>query len=113
MDQNTTMVVRPTALVVSKQERIRILTQWKDSGLSAREYSQRIGVPMTRLYDWQRKLKPSSPRVPETIPFVEVPQVAMQPDWGAEVMTRCGVVRLSASVAPTWAAHLIRELSQC
>ena len=42
MDQNTTMVVRPTALVVSKQERIRILTQWKDSGLSAREYSQRI-----------------------------------------------------------------------
>ncbi len=113
MNQNKTMVVVRAAPVVPTQERLRFLTEWTDSGLSAREYGQRTGVPVHRLYWWRRTLEPTAPRVTTAVPFVEVPAVAMQPSWGAEVMTRSGAVRLSSSVAPSWAAQLVRELSRC
>ena len=114
MNQNkTTMVVVRAAPVVSTEERVRILTEWTDSGLGAREYGQRTGVPVHRLYWWRRMLERTPPRVTMAVPFVEVAPVTMQPGWGAEVMTRSGAVRLSASVAPAWAAQLVRELSRC
>ena len=113
MNQNKTMVALREEPVVPTEQRLRILTEWTDSGLSAREYSQRTGVPVHRLYWWRRMLEPTPRRVTAAVPFVEVPPVAMQPGWGAEVMTRSGAVRLSASVAPSWAGQLIRELSRC
>ena len=114
MNQNKTMMVLRAAPVVSTEERVRILTEWTDSGLSARAYGQRTGVPVPRLYWWRRRLAGTPPRVPAAVPFVEVPPLtAMPSEWGAEVMTRVGAVRLSSSVAPGWAAQLVRELNRC
>jgi hypothetical protein len=116
MNQSKTMVVlpaAPAAPAVPTEDRIRILKEWSRSGLSAREYGERTGVPVHRLYRWRQMLEPTPLRVTAAVPFVEVPAVARQPGWGAEVMTRSGAVRLSASVAPSWAGQLIRELSRC
>jgi hypothetical protein len=114
MNQNKTMVVVGSAPLVPMGERARILAEWTESGLSAREYAKRSSVPEHRLYWWRRKLQPAPRRVVAAVPFVEVPPVASSPSgWGAEVMTRCGAVRLSAAAAPVWAAQLVRELSRC
>jgi hypothetical protein len=34
-------------------------------------------------------------------------------DWSAEVMSKAGCVRFSASALPEWAAAPIRELNRC
>ena len=117
MNQNkTTMMVVRAAPVVSMEERVRILTEWTDSRLGAREYGQRTGVPVHRLYWWRRMLAGTSPRargaVPPLASLVEVP-----PPLGglnvAEVMTRSGAVRFFAAAPPRWAAQLIGELNRC
>jgi transposase len=38
----------------STEERIQIIEQWEASGLSAHEFSEKIGVSVSALWDWKR-----------------------------------------------------------
>ena len=100
-------------LVVAKRytrrgERLKIVEKWRRTGLSAAEYSEKSGINVGTLCRWGREAVPMR----ETTSFIELPAMA-DAVWGAEIASKAGSVRLSASVSPIWAAALIRELNQC
>jgi len=91
-----------------RDERLRVVTAWRQSGLSAVEFGEQAGIAARKLYRWQGEMVAQAP----TAAFIELPAMSTAA-WTAEVMSRSGSVRLSASASPVWAASLIRELNRC
>lgn len=92
-----------------RRERLKIVEKWRRTGLSAAEYAEKSGINEGTLSRWGREAVPMR----ETAPFIELPAVGAGAAWGAEIESKAGAVRLSASVSPLWAAALIRELNRC
>jgi transposase-like protein len=91
-----------------RDERLRIVAAWRQSGLSAVEYAEQAGITVRNLYRWKGNAGPEG----EAMSFIELPAMPTGA-WSAEVMSKSGSVRLSASACPSWAASLIRELNRC
>ena len=91
-----------------RRERLKIVAKWRRTGLSAAEYAEKSGINEGTLSRWGREAVPTR----ETMPFIELPAIG-DGGWAAEVASKVGAVRLSASVSPAWAAALVRELNQC
>jgi hypothetical protein len=101
-------------LVVAKRytrrdERLRIMEAWRQSGLSVVEFAAQKGMAVRKLYRW-RGAKASTP--PEASALIELPSI-LAGGWTAEVTSKVGAVRLAGSASPVWAASLIRELNRC
>lgn len=103
----------PSVKLVPRQytkprERSGVVAAWEESGMSAELYSARSGITVSTLRRWRRQafVPPSQGALVELPPMVSG-------DWSAEVMSKAGSVRFSASALPEWAAALIRELNRC
>lgn len=109
MNDSKTLVVRDRREPVSREERVQLLSQWDASGLSAREFSEQMGLGAHQLYGWRKVAR----RACAPAEWIEVPRPAEVRGWAAEVTTGDVVVRLSSAAAPMWAAKLVRELGRC
>lgn len=91
-----------------RKERLKIVTKWRESGLSLAEYAEKTGIAARSLYRWSNDAVPMQ----EAGTFIELTAMGSGA-WAAEVMSKAGLVRLSGSASPAWAASLIRELNRC
>jgi len=98
------------------QERAELLTQYRRSGLSQRDFVQSHDLGLSTLTKWLREerlsgVKPSGRN--GAVPFQEVnlrPQFSST-GWAAEVaLTNGAVLRLSAQASVAWATELLQVL---
>ncbi len=111
-DDKALVIVRPHRPHLRPVERARAVALWAQSGRSAKDVAQQLGVSRQSLARWKQAARLTTVRAEAEPALVEVPA----PTSGvgvAEVMTRSGAVRLCATASPAWAAELIRELNQC
>ena len=102
-------LVVPRKRNTRRRERLKIVEKWRRTGLTAAEYAEKTGINEGTLSRWGREAVP----VGQAEAFVELPAVGAGSDWGAEIESKAGRVRISGSVSAAWAAALIRELSRC
>ena len=100
----------------TSQQRAELLTQYRRSGLSQRDFVQSHGLGLSTLNKWLRAerlsgVKPSGRN--GAVPFQEVnlrPQFSPT-GWAAEVALADGaMLRLSAQADATWATELLQAL---
>jgi len=111
-ERKSLVVVRPRRRHLRPEERAQVLALWTRGRWSAEEVARQAGVSRSSLQRWKRTLGAPVLVTPGNAPLVEVPA----PTGGlgvAEVLTREGLVRLSGTAAPAWAAQLVRELNRC
>ncbi len=98
------------------QQRTELLTQYRRSGLSQRDFVQSHGLGLSTLTQWlraERRTGVSPPARNDAVPFQEV---HLRPpfgpaSWAAEVALADGaVLRLSAQADVTWATELLQAL---
>lgn len=98
------------------RQRAELLTQFRRSGLSQRDFVPSHGLGLSTLTKWLREerrtgVKPSERA--DAVPFQEVnlrPQFR-PPGWAAEVALADGaVLRLSAHAEAAWGAELLQAL---
>jgi transposase-like protein len=98
------------------QQRAKLLTQYRGSGLSQREFVQRHGLGLSTLTQWSRVARLTDVEPPERNASVPFQEVNLRPQfrpagWAAEVALADGaVLRLSAQADATWATELLRAL---
>jgi len=98
------------------QQRAELLTQYRRSGLTQRDFVQSHGLGLSTLTKWLREeplsdVKPSGRN--GAVPFQEVNLCPpLRPTgWAAEVVLADGVVlRLSAQADATWGTELLQAL---
>ena len=111
-DDKALVIAGPHRPHLRPEERARALALWAQSGRSAEEVARQIGVSRQSLTRWKQAARLTTESASTRPTLVEVP--APGGSGGvAEIMTRGGVVRLSAAAAPAWAAQLVRELNRC
>ena len=98
----------PTRQYTRRDERLKVMESFRQSGLSTQQYAEQTGIPARKLYRWRRDAMPMQ----EAAAFIELPAIAAG-SWAAEVTCKSGSVRLSGSASPAWAASLIQELNRC
>lgn len=98
------------------QQRAELLTQYRRSGLSQRDFVQSHGLGLSTLAKWlreDRRTDVQPPKRNDSVPFQEVnlsPQFRPT-GWAAEVALADGaVLRLSAQADTTWATELMQAL---
>jgi transposase-like protein len=99
-------------------QRAELLTQYRRSGLSQRDFVQSHGLGLSTLTKWLREERLSGVKPSErngAVPFQEVnlrPQFNST-DWAAEVaLTDGAVLRLGAQASVAWATALLQALRQ-
>jgi len=98
------------------QQRAELLTRYRRSALSQRDFVQSHGLGLSTLTKWLREERRTGGKPPErngSVPFQEVnlsPQFGTA-NWAAEVSLADGtVLRLSAQTAAAWATALLQAL---
>ena len=98
------------------QQRAELLTRYRRSGLSQRDFVQSHGLGLSTLTKWLREERRTGVKPPErngSVPFQEVnlsPQFGTA-NWAAEVAMADGtVLRLSAQAAAAWVTSLLQAL---
>ena len=98
------------------QLRAELLTQYRRSGLSQRDFVQSHGLGLSTLTKWlrtERRTGVQSPERNDAVPFQEVnlrPQFNST-GWAAEVALADGaVLRFSMQTDPAWVAELLHAL---
>lgn len=98
------------------QQRAELLTQYRRSGSSQRDFVQSHGLGLSTLTKWLREERLTELKPPErndSVPFQEVnlrPQFSPT-GWAAEVaLTDGAVLRLGAQASVAWAAELLHAL---
>jgi transposase-like protein len=98
------------------QQRAELLTQFRRSGLSQRDFVQSHGLGLSTLTKWLREERLSGVKPSErngAVPFQEVnlrPQFGTT-SWVAEVALADGaMLRLSAQADARWATDLLQTL---
>lgn len=98
------------------QQQAELLTQYRRSGLSQRDFVQSHGLGLSTLTKWLREERRTDVKPPErngSVPFQEVnlsPQFRPA-GWAAEVALADGaVLRLSVQTDPAWVAELLHAL---
>lgn len=83
--------------------------------MTGKEVSRQTGVSRQSLARWKQaaRVQASGASTTGGAMMMEVPAPLASGSWAAEVVTRHGVVRLSALAMPRWAAQLLRELNAC
>lgn len=98
------------------QQRAELVTQYRRSGLSQRDFVQSHGLGLSTLTKWLRTERRTGVKPPDrkdAVPFQEVklPPQFRPTGWAAEVALAEGVVlRLSAHAAASWATELLQAL---
>jgi transposase-like protein len=98
------------------QQRAELLTQFRRSGLSQRDFVQSHGLGLSTLTKWLRAERRTGVEPPERNGSVPFQEVDLSPPfrpagWAAEVALADGaVLRLSLQTNPAWAAKLLRAL---
>jgi transposase-like protein len=98
------------------RQRTELLTQYRRSGLSQRDFVQSHGLGLSTLTKWLREERRTGLKPPgrnDVVPFQEVnlrPQFSST-GWAAEVaLTDGAVLRLGAQASVAWAAELLQVL---
>lgn len=97
-------------------QRAELLTQYRRSGLSQRDFVQSRGLGLSTLTKWLREERRTGGQPPGrngAVPFQEVslPPQFNSPGWAAEVaLTDGAVLRLGAQASGAWAAELLQAL---
>ena len=98
------------------QQRAALLTQYRRSGLSQRDFVQSNGLGLSTPTKWlrgQRLAAVAPPARNDAVPFQEVklPPPFRPTGWAAEVTLADGaVLRLSAQADVVWATELFQAL---
>ena len=98
------------------QQRAELLTQYRRSGLSQRDFVQSHGLGLSTLTKWLRVERLADVEPPERNDSVPFQEVNLRPPfhptgWAAEVALADGaVLRLSAQADATWATELLLVL---
>lgn len=98
------------------QQRAELLTQYRCSGLSQREFVQSHGLGLSTLNKWLREERLADGKTPDRKDSVPFQEVNLRPQfrpagWAAEVALADGaMLRLSAHADATWATELVRAL---
>ena len=105
--------------IVSPSERARVISRFRSSGVSQREFAEEQGLKLTTLQSWlygKRSQSQSAGRAR----FQEIkllPGTVMSsstgPGWAAEVEWAKGVkVRVSPGVDPVWLSAVVKQLGR-
>jgi len=98
------------------QQRAELLTQYRRSGLSQRDFVQSHGLGLSTLTKWLRTERRTGVQPPERNGSVPFQEVNLRPPfrptgWAAEVALADGaVLRLSAQADVAWATELFQAL---
>lgn len=98
------------------QQRAELLTQYRRSGLSQRDFVQSHGLGLSTLTQWLRTERRTGVKPPERNDAVPFQEVNLSPPfrptgWAAEVALADGaVLRLSAQADVAWATELCQAL---
>jgi len=98
------------------QQRAELLTQYRRSGLSQRDFVQSHGLGLSTLTKWLREERRTSVKPPERNGAVPFQEVNLRPpfgtaSWAAEVALADGaVLRLGAQASVAWATELLQAL---
>ena len=98
------------------QRRAELLTQYRRSGLSQRDFVQSHGLGLSTLTKWLREARLAGVKPPERNDAVPFQEVNLRPPvrptgWAAEVALAEGaVLRLGAQADAAWAAELLQAL---
>ena len=98
------------------QQRAELLTQYRRSGLSQRDFVQSHGFGLSTLTKWLRTERRTGVKPPERNDAVPFQEVKLRPQfrptgWVAEVALADGaVLRLSAQADIAWATELFQAL---
>lgn len=98
------------------QQRVELLTQFRRSGLSQRDFVQSHGLGLSTLTKWLRAERLAGVKPPERNGSVPFEEVNLRPPfrstgWAAEVVLTDGaVLRLSAQAEAAWGAELLQAL---
>ena len=96
------------------QQRAELLTGYRRSGLSPRDFVQYHGLGLSTLTQWLREERLTGVQPPERNGSVSFQEVNLSPPFGtasgaAEVALADGtVLRLSAQAAATWVTSLLQ-----
>jgi hypothetical protein len=97
-------------------QRTELLTRYRHSGLSQRDFVQSHGLGLSTLTKWLREERLACVKPPERNDSVPFQEVNLSPPfrptgWAAEVTLAEGVVlRLSAHADARWATELLQAL---
>jgi transposase-like protein len=96
---------------VSAEERSRLVSLFRDSGLKQAEFARRQGIKLSTLHQWLYRpagKKKTKPR------FQELAVASfLSPPWAAEVALDSGLtLRLSASASADWIGSVVGALRQ-
>jgi transposase-like protein len=98
------------------RQRAKLLTQYRRSGLSQRDFVQSHGLGLSTLTKWLRTERRTGVKPPERNDAVPFQEVKLRPPfrptaWAAEVAWADGaVLRLSAHADVAWATALFQAL---
>lgn len=98
------------------QQRAELLTGYRCSGLSQRDFVQSHGLGLSTLTKWLREERLTGVKSPERNGSVSFQEVNLSPpfgtaSWAAEVALADGtVLRLSTQAAATWVTSLLQAL---
>jgi transposase-like protein len=98
------------------QQRAELLTQYRRSGLSQRDFIQSHGLGLSTLTKWLREERRTGVKPPERDGAVPFQEVNLRPllgtaSWAAEVALADGaVLRLGAQASVAWATALLQAL---
>jgi transposase-like protein len=98
------------------QQRAELLTGYRRSGLSQRDFVQSHGLGLSTLTKWLREERRTGVKPPERNGSVPFQEVNLSPQFGpanlaAEVALSDGtVLRLSAQAAAAWVTSLLQAL---
>jgi transposase-like protein len=98
------------------RQRAKLLTQYRRSGLSQREFVQRHGLGLSTLTKWLREERQPDRQLPGRNGADLFQEVKLQPQfgaagWAAEVVLADGaVLRLGAHADVAWATALFQAL---
>ena len=97
-------------------QRAELLTQYRRSGLSQRDFVQSHGLGLSTLTKWLREERRTDGKPPEGNDPVPFQEVNLRPpfgtaSWAAEVALADGaVLRLGAQASVAWATELLQAL---
>lgn len=98
------------------RQRTELLTQYRRSGLSQRDFVQSHGLGLSTLTQWLRQERLSGIQPDGRNGAVPFQEVSLRPQfsstgWAAEVALRDGaVLRLGAQASVAWATELLQVL---
>ena len=93
----------------------RRLKRWRESGLSAAEFSRREKISAPRLYTWRQRFAEAATS-PEAHPATFVPaQIIPSPGLGAvELALKSGqILRLPVDISAARLAEIVQALAAC